>query len=497
MKLALSPTEAWKPLPYSEWNESAARHLLRRAGWAAQPLEVERVMKDGLTSTLERLFPAKVSAFPEPRLITNLDEATPAYAEKIRSAETREERQVLQREQRERQQQALQDLSIKWLQFASRPEHAATEKWTLFLSDIYVVSQEKVNNVGQVYRHHDILRQGGMGSAVALTKSVSRSPAMVRYLDLQDSKKNAPNENFARELFELFVLGEGNYTEQDIKEAARAFTGYRQRPTGFFFLKNQHDESAKTVFGQTGAFTGDEVIDLAYKQPAASRYLPQEMARFYLSEDLLSKDYLSPLGEWWSANDYDLRKLSHRFFGSRLFFHQAFRGNYIKSPAQFYLSLVQDLNLNVAPYPRHSLNTLRLMGEELFRPPNIRGWVGGRLWINSGTLNARRQLVQTLFTPVNEDNLNADEQVELVAARSQGIGTFTVTEDRLDGMLKTMNADQITSRFVDYFLPVKVSETFRTDVRDYLTGETREDRKVDRLKNTVITLLQSPEYQLC
>jgi uncharacterized protein (DUF1800 family) len=371
------------------------------------------------------------------------------------------------------------------------------QRVALALQQIVVVSNVEVSGTYGLRNYHNALLDQAFGNYREVLRKVALSPVMGDYLNNANNDAAAPNENFARELFELFVLGEGNYTEQDIKEAARAFTGYRQRPTGFFFLKNQHDESAKTVFGQTGAFTGDEVIDLAYKQPAASRYLPQEMARFYLSEDLLSKDYLSPLGEWWSANDYDLRKLSHRFFGSRLFFHQAFRGNYIKSPAQFYLSLVQDLNLNVAPYPRHSLNTLRLMGEELFRPPNIRGWVGGRLWINSGTLNARRQLVQTLFTPVNEDNLNADEQVELVAARSQGIGTFTVTEDRLDGMLKTMNADQITSRFVDYFLPVKVSETFRTDVRDYLTGETREDRKVDRLKNTVITLLQSPEYQLC
>lgn len=497
MKLDLSAQEAWNPLPQSQWNESAARHLLRRTGWAAQPADVARVMNDGLNATLERFFPVKPNLFPKPRLVNNLEESAAGYAEKIRNTDNREQRQVIQREQRERQQQALQDLCIKWLQFASRPENAAIEKWTFFLGDVYVVSQEKVNSIGHIYLHQDTIRQGCLGPAPLLTKAISRSPAMVRFLDLQDSKKSAPNENFARELFELFVLGEGNYTEQDIKEAARAFTGYRQRVNGFFFLKNQHDTSAKTVFGQTGAFTGDDVIDLAYQQPAAGRYLPQEMARFYLSEDLLSPAYLTPLGTWWSSNGYDLRKLALRFFSSRLFFHPAFRGNYIKSPVQFYQGLVQDLNLNVAPYPRHSLNTLRLMGEELYRPPNVRGWVGGRLWINSGTLNARRQLVQTLFTPVNEENLNADEQVELVAARSQGIGTFTVTEDRLEGMLKTMNPDQITARFVDYFLPVSVSETFRANVKSYLTGESREDRKVERLRNTVITLLQSPEYQLC
>jgi len=497
MKLDLSPQDAWQPLPASQWNEDAARHLLRRAGWTAQQPEVARLMNEGMEAGLDRLFPAKANLLPKPRLVSNLEEAGPAYTEKIRNAETREQRQVLLREQRERQQQAIRDLAIKWLQFASRPENALTEKWTLFLSDVYVVSQEKVESTSRIYRHHDTLRQGCMGPAPALTKAISRAPAMVRFLDLQDSKKNAPNENFARELFELFVLGEGNYSEQDIKEAARAFTGYRLRGDEFHFASSQHDGRAKTVFGKTGKFTGDDIIDLAYAQPAAGRFVPQEIGKFYLSEEVLSPEYLAPLGVWWSSTGYDLRQLARRFFGSRLFYHPAFRGNYIKRPTQFYLGLVQDLNINVAPYPRHSLNTLRLMGEEPYRPPNVRGWVGGRLWINSGTLNARRQLVETLFTAINEDNLNADEQVEVVAARAQGIGTFTVTEERLEKMLQSMTSDQITARFVDYFLPVKVSETYRANVRSFLTGETDGAKRLARLRNTAITLLQSPEYQLC
>ena len=497
MKLDLSPQDAWQPLPASAWNEDAARHLLRRAGWAAQPPEVDRLVKDGLAASLDRLFPVKANLLPKPRLIANYEAAAPAYIEKIKAADTREQKQVLQREQRERQQQALQDLSIKWLQFASRPENAAQEKWVLFLSDIYVTSQEKVNNTSIVYRHQDTIRQNSLGAAPVLTKAISRSPAMVRFLDLQDSKKNAPNENFARELFELFVLGEGNYTEQDIKEAARAFTGYRLRQEEFYFAPAQHDAGAKTVFGKTGTFTGDDIIDLAYAQDAAGRFVPHEMVKFYLSEDMLSQDYLSPLGQWWTATGYDLRKLAQRFFGSRLFFRPEFRGNYIKSPVQFYVGLVQDLNINVPPYPRYSLGTLRLMGEELFRPPNVRGWVGGRLWINSSTLSARRQLVETLFTPVNEDNLNADEQVEIVAARAQGIGVFTVNEDRLEKMVQSMTPDQITTRFLDYFLPVKVSEGFRESVRSFLTGEPDPAKRLARLRNTAVTLLQSPEYQLC
>lgn len=497
MKLDLSPQNAWQPLPASQWNEDAARHLLRRAGWAAQPPEVARLMKEGLKAGLERLFPAKPNAFPPPRLITKLDEYNADFQEKIRNAETQEQKRVLQREQRERQQQALQDLAIKWLQFASRPENAAVEKWTYFLGDVYVISQEKVNNVVHVHQHQDTIRAGSLGPAPALTKAVSRSPAMVRYLDLQDSQKSAPNENFARELFELFTLGEGNYTEADIKEAARAFTGYRTGPKGFRFASAQHDATPKTVFGKTGPFTGDDVIDLAYAQPAAGRFIPRELGKFYLSEEPLSDAYLAPLGDWWSSTGHDLRQLTHRFFGSRLFFDPAFRGGYIKRPVQFYLGLVQDLNINVAPYPRHSLNTLRLMGEELYRPPNVRGWVGGRLWINSGTLNARRQLVETLFNSVNEENLNADEQRLLVEARAQGVGAFTVEEDRLAKMTESMNTDQITARFLDYFLPVRVSAAYRENVRAFLAAANEKDKLPARVRNAAVTILQSPEYQLC
>ncbi|HTJ78597.1 MAG TPA: DUF1800 domain-containing protein [Rariglobus sp.] len=496
MKLDISPQDAWQPLPSKDWNEDAARHLLRRAGWAAQPAEVSRLMKDGLSASLDRLFPATATSFSKPRLVENIEKDAPDYAKKIRSAESLEQRRLIQREQRERQQQAIQDLSIKWLQFASLPENAVAEKWVLFLSDVYVVSQEKVQNTASIYSYQDTLRQGAFGKAPDLAKAVSRTPAMIRYLDLQDSKTGTPNENFARELFELFLLGEGNYTEQDIKESARAFTGYREHQGMFRLVKDQHDESPKTIFGKTGNFSGDDVIDLAFTQPAAGRFLPHEMVKFYLSDDNLPIEYLAMIGDWWSTTGYDMRKLAQRFFGSRLFFDPAFRGTYIKSPIQFYLGLVQDLNLNVAPIQRHAMNALRLMGENPFRPPNVRGWVGGRLWINSGTLSSRRQLVETLFTPINEDTLNADEQLQLVAARSAGLSNFTVTDERLDAMLASMTPEQITARFVDYFLPIKVDSFFRSNVLAFLSDPAAKDR-LARLRSTAITLLQSPEYQLC
>jgi uncharacterized protein (DUF1800 family) len=499
MKLALSPSEAWEPLPASEWNAENARHLLRRIGWTARPADVARAVEDGLMPTLDRLFPAQPVRLPKPRMISRLEDDAPAFAEKIRTL-SGDEKRAAELQARERSQMAIQDLTIKWLQLAARPEYAAFAKWVLFLSDVYVVSLEKVRNAAFIYDHFDLIARHALGPAPELTKAVSRSTAMVIYLDLNQSQRKAPNENFARELFELFVLGEGNYTEDDIKEAAKAFTGYRTRAfePGFRYVVAQHDSGPKTIFGETGNFTGDEVIDLAYRQKAAGRFLPHEMVKFYLSDDPLPAEHLAALGETWSGEGYALSALVRRFFASRLFFAPEFRGNFIKSPVQFYLGLVQDLNLDIAPLPRFTLNPLRQMGQLLYNPPNVRGWVGGRSWINSATLSARRQFVETLFTPIEEKALNADELIELVAARTNGSQNFTVGEQHPLARIAELDPGEAATRLVTDFIAVSVAPDFKTDVQQFIAASTPDPaQRWRRLQRATVALLQSPEYQLC
>jgi len=497
MTLSLAPAEAWQPLPSAAWTADAARHLLRRAGWTATPAETDRAVAAGLSATLDRLFPAQPAAFLEPTLVAHLRADAPEIARRLVAANDEQEKRLLQREARERTQLALQDMSLRWLQYAAQPANSAFAKWVLFLSDVYVVGAEKVKNTALLWSHFDLLTRHGQGPAPELTKAVSRSPAMVVYLDLNQSKSEAPNENFARELFELFVLGEGNYTESDIKQAARAFTGYRQQLGEFRFAPRQHDAGTKTLFGKTGNFTGDEVIDLAYQQPAAGAFLPHELAKFYLTKTPLPPDYLAALGADWSRSGYGLRDLAHRFFGSRLFFAPEFRGDFIKSPVQFYLGLVQDLQLNVAPLPRQVLVPLRQMGQMLFNPPNVRGWVGGRNWINSATLAVRRQLVESLFQPIREDTLNADEQIDLVAARAAGASQFTVPPGLL-APLASLDAAAATDRLLSGFLALPAAPQFRDSVRQFLATEREDDsHRLRRLRRATVTLLQSPEYQLC
>lgn len=496
MTPTISPQAAWQPLPPQEWNADAARHLLRRAGWTARADEVERATREGLATTLDRLFPTVPPPFAKPRLVANIEAKARELLSSMQKAAP-EERLRTNREVQERSRIAVQELSIKWLNFAAQPDASAFAKWVLFLSDVYVISADKVRNAGVVYEHLDVLARHGLGAAPALTKAVSRSPAMVIYLDLNQSQLKAPNENFARELFELFVLGEGNYTEADIKEAARAFTGYRARPDGAFrFDARQNDTRPKTIFGTTGPYSGDDVIELAYSQPAAATFVPREMARFYLSEAPLPAETIAALGEAWRATGFELRALLHQFFGSRLFFAPQYRGNMIKSPVQFYLGLVQDLQLDVAPIPRLTLTPLRQMGQLPFYPPNVRGWVGGRQWINSSTLTARRQFVESVFAPLDDRSLNADEQIEIVAARTNGQGRFTVPDEPL-ASLATLEPADAAQRLTTAFLPQGAAGVAGT-LRDFLaTAAKTPQEKVRRVRRAAVTLMQSPEYQLC
>lgn len=489
----LSPQAAWQPLPAAAWDEAAARHLLQRIGFSAPASAVARALSDGPGATVQRVF-ARMPDFPKPESIAALEKDGPELVRRLMKNEDEADRRMAQKDARERSREALLDMTVRWLQLASLPDHSPAEKWLLFLSDVWVVSVEKVKNSALIFQHEEILRRHALGPAPDLARALSRSPAMIVYLDLQQSKRDAPNENFARELFELFTLGEGNYTEDDIKQAARAFTGYRQRAGEFVDARRQHDPGGKTVFGRTGNYDGDDVIDLIFQQPAAATFLPKEMVRFYLSDVPLPAAYTEALGAQWARAGFELRELARLFFGSRAFYAADFRGNFIKSPVQFYLGLLQDLDLSVAPIPRRVIGALRQMGQLPFDPPNVRGWVGGRAWINSATLATRRQVIDALLHPINEAALNADELRALTAARQAGVTNFTLAAATIDGwsqLAPPAAAGQLLARS----LRGTTDPALRTHLERFLADGRA--RPAATLRTALAALLESPGYQLC
>ena len=491
----------WEPLPANAWNESTARHLLIRAGWSAPQEELNRAIEEGLEKTFDRLFPPAIVPFPRPEKVEIIRVGEIDLEARLVHA-TQDEKKIQRREFREHFQSGYQDLSVRWLSFAAQPAVAAQEKWVLCLSDVYVVAFGKVRNPWALYQHHAIIRENSYGAAPTLSKALSRSPAMIEFLDLRESKKDAPNENFARELFELFLLGEGHYTEADIKNSARAFTGYRTRDGEFFFARGQHDAGSKIVFGKTGNFDGDAVIDLAYNIGAARTFLPGEMIRFYLTADAIDPKILQNLGDAWAAENFNLRALLRLIFTGKFFYDPAFRGNYIKSPIQFYLGLIQDLQLDVTPIPRQLVGTLRQMGQMPFNPPNVRGWVGGRAWISSSTLGARRQLVQSLFSPLQPEKLNADEVAELRAAESAGHRHFSVEPIDLDAFTRASAHEaaspNLTARqLIRTFLPSSPDSEYEQAIARALRSGKETPVDSAHVRNVLLALLQSPDYQLC
>lgn len=492
--LSVTPDTAWFPLPETSWTPEAAAHLLRRLGFTATPIAVHEAHRSGLTDTVQKAF-FGTTPLPEPESLQGLRAEFADVLPTLRQASPKTRRQVI-REFRSRQRGPWQDFAVAWTHHAAQPEHAATEKWVLFLQDVLVVSQRKVKNVAWLFDYQQALRSHCLGSYPALVKAVTRLSAMIRYLDLNQSSRRRPNENFARELFELFTLGEGNYTEGDIKEAARALTGYRIRFDGTFFLDPRyHDDRAKTIFGETARFDGDDVVDLIFEQPAAATFLPAEALRYYLSHDPLPQAYLETLGRFWREDGFSLHSLATRIFQSRLFFEPVFRESRLKSPVEFYLGLCQDLNIGTLPLAGPLLRAYSTMGQSFFEPPNVRGWVGGRHWFNSISLSARWSLIEQLFDKPNEARLDADELQRLERAREAGWPEFYINPDQI-AAISGEDPEQIADRLMTHFFTGRQLPDYRARLVQFLRESTHAER-TERLEAIALALLKSPAYQYC
>jgi uncharacterized protein (DUF1800 family) len=238
-------------------------------------------------------------------------------------------------------------------------------------------------------QQNELFRDQALGNLKSLTKAVSRDPAMMIYLDTDESLKTKPNENFAREIMELFTLGEGHYTEADIKEAARAFTGYKvNRLLGkFFFHEPSWDEGEKRFFGESGAFTGDDIIDRIFARPQCAKFLARKLWVFFVSEEA-PEPLVEALASRLRECDFELKPFLRTVFLSEEFYRPEVRRTQIKSPVQFLVGARHALDLDRLP-AGVQLGILQQLGQTLFRPPNVAGWEGGRAWINTNTLLAR------------------------------------------------------------------------------------------------------------
>ncbi|NCW27437.1 MAG: DUF1800 domain-containing protein [Verrucomicrobia bacterium] len=315
--------------------------------------------------------------------------------------EREEKKRELFRAVRAEQDRRFTEIRGWWLDRMAQPSLAAREKLVLFLHGHFATSAEKVRNPVMLFRQNQLFREKAYGRWHELVLAVAKDPAMLLYLDGAKNRAGAPNENFARELFELFTLGVGNYTEQDIQESARAFAGWTvdwPRKPGepedqentlpvFMDRKDWHDTKTKKIFGQRGNFDGEDVVRIALSQKAAPVWITRKLWRFYAGwfpEGNLQTD----LADEWARLDGELRPFLRAMWTHPAFYDPQHAEDRVKSPTEWLVGLCRQLD---CPLPAAALasNMLAELGQKLLEPPNVKGWDGGITWINTATLAKR------------------------------------------------------------------------------------------------------------
>jgi uncharacterized protein (DUF1800 family) len=379
-------------LSKDKWTFDTAAHLAARAGFGESSAQLERWTQQGLDATVQELLHPDSDKYSLPSC------ATPSQFADLRArvvqASDGDEKKEAKRALREAQNHEFYALINWWTQRMLTTRAPLLEKMTLFWHGHFATSAAKVRSPYKLWQQNETLRRNAFGSFVTLTKAISCDPAMMVYLDLTTSQTEHPNENFARELMELFTLGEGNYTEADIKESARAFTGYRiDRLEQFRFAKNQCDAGSKTFLAQIGNWKGDQIIDIILKQPVAANFITSKIWKFFVYEDPESQ-LTDKLSEIFRQN-YEIRQLLETIFLSEEFYSQRARDAIVKSPVQYVVEAGRTLGVSI-PTGFTLFNIYWQMGQVPFYPPNVKGWDGGKSWINTATLTFRYQLARQL-----------------------------------------------------------------------------------------------------
>ena len=374
-----------------------ARFLLLRTGFSPRQSEVDALTGQPARQAISELIGKARSAapiYPPPAFV-----AQPPPVP-YRLLQTTEEKQAQRREQLR---EGL-DIKVWWMREMLESPAPLQERMTLFWHNHFATSQQKVVSSLGMWRQHLLLRRGALGSFRALLHAVAKDPAMLVFLDGANSRKEAPNENFAREVMELFTLGEatqgGRYTESDIKEAARAFTGWSVEPGEFSFRYRPgfHDNGDKTVLGRTGNLDGDAALDILLDQPAAATFIVGKLWKEFVSP---APDHavVERIAQHLRASDYDIGVALADLLQSDAFWAESNRGSLIKSPVDLVVGTLRQFDFSYADTLPFVLKTAQL-GQNLLVPPNVKGWPGQNDWINATTLLERKRFTEQLFRAV-------------------------------------------------------------------------------------------------
>ena len=367
-----------------------ARHLLLRVGFAPTLAEVRALASMSPEAAVDRLLAgaAREARSPPPGWVNE-------PITRRRDLEAKDERALKEFQRREFERSV--ELREWWLKEMLSTPTPLTERMTLFWHNHFATGQQKVKSPQLMYRQNLSLRRHALGNFGTLLHEFAKDPAMLVYLDGAMSRREQPNENFAREVMELFTLGEGHYREADVKEAARAFTGWSVEPeTGhFIFRPRLHDSGEKTVLGKSGRLDGDAVLDILLAQPACAEFIVAKLWREFVSPNPDAKE-VKRLAQVFRNARYEIKPLLRALFLSEAFYAQANRASLIKSPVDLVVGSLRQFEIRAEPL-RPVAFAVASLGQNLFAPPNVKGWPGGETWINATTLLTRKQMLDRVF----------------------------------------------------------------------------------------------------
>jgi len=447
------------------------QHLYWRAGFGIHP-ETMHALPKRRNDVVERLFADSKSSTPLQLDLSFMEGVTikkikdnPEFAKDIR----------------DKSRKKLRDLNYAWIHQLAQPKELLREKMTLFWANHFVC---KSNNVVFAQQFNNTLRVHALGDFKAFVKAISKEAAMLKYLNGNQNRKAKPNENFARELMELFTLGEGHYSETAIKESARAFTGYNHDFEGNFNFKNkQHDEGLKTFFGKTGNFSGDDIVDIILENKQCAVFISDKIYRYFVNPKP-NKKHIQAMAEVF-FKDYNIENLMRFVFLSDWFYDESNIGSKIKSPIEYLVGLTNTVPVTFEK-ERDLIKIQKLLGQTLLDPPNVAGWKGDKAWIDANTIMVRLKLPSVILNNAVIASGEHDEFKKKFMKKHKGKLPFK-TQPNWTAFLENFEAVE-TKDLQDYML----QGTINKGTSDYL----KTLRKVSK-QAYCVQLMSLPEYQMC
>ena len=482
-------------------NQVKNQHLMWRAGFGPaveQLADLREVSPKQLYKALQKASSKK------PEYIDVADDFLKGLFAGIDEVGRQERRREMTEDERKKVQQknreSIRSLNLNWLNVFVNTDAQLREKIAFFWHGHFAC-----RNLNVFYQQGllDVIRRNALGSFRDMLHEVSKSAAMLNFLNNQQNRKDHPNENFAREVMELFTLGRGNYTENDIKEAARAFTGWTADLKGqFVFRRFQHDFGSKSVLGKAGNFDGDEVLDILLSQKQTAKYLTQKIYRFFVNENI-DNEKVNWLADRFYQSTYDIGKLMEDIFTSDWFYDEKNIGAKIKSPIELIAGIQRMLPMELDNQEAMTFFQ-RALGQVLFYPPNVAGWPGGKAWIDSSSLMLRMRIPQ-LINDVDELNVKTkDDDDQMMGRKASGDG------EKMKGIAKRsiIRADIDWKKYISHFDKVQKDQLIGSLASGLLQSKSNVNSELIKqyadasskesfIRSATLQLMSTPEYQLC